>query len=164
MDGSWVCYEQLRVWSNFNTLWLDSSHRPPIFREIGKLPQILPKIWRCPHLASCRKQTAQRKKTEKIYILPKKDNRATFRWKIRKSLFTHFWGTAADALGAPSGLPLAMKYHAIVELKFCVPLDKKRSFRIRSSLATGVSVAEWSAWWTQAQKDPGLNRSRDAVG
>ena len=26
------------------------------------------------------------------------------------------------------------------------------------------SVAEWLACWTQAQKDPGSNRSRDAVG
>jgi len=28
----------------------------------------------------------------------------------------------------------------------------------------GGSVAEWLAWWTQAQKDPGSNRSPDAVG
>ena len=28
----------------------------------------------------------------------------------------------------------------------------------------GGSVAEWLACWTQAQKDPGSNRSRDAVG
>jgi len=27
----------------------------------------------------------------------------------------------------------------------------------------GGSVAEWLACWTQAQKDPGSNRSRDAV-
>jgi len=27
----------------------------------------------------------------------------------------------------------------------------------------GGSVAEWSACWTQAQKSPGSNRSRDAV-
>ena len=26
------------------------------------------------------------------------------------------------------------------------------------------SVAEWLAYWTQAQKGPGSNRSRDAVG
>jgi len=26
------------------------------------------------------------------------------------------------------------------------------------------SVAEWLACWTQAQKGPGSNRSRDAVG
>jgi len=29
---------------------------------------------------------------------------------------------------------------------------------------TGGSVAEWSACWTQAQKGPGSNRNRDAVG
>ena len=29
---------------------------------------------------------------------------------------------------------------------------------------SGDSVAEWLACWTQAQKDPGSNRSRDAVG
>ena len=28
----------------------------------------------------------------------------------------------------------------------------------------GGSVAEWLAYWTEAQKDPGSNRSRDAVG
>jgi len=28
----------------------------------------------------------------------------------------------------------------------------------------GGSVAEWFACWTQAQKGPGSNRSRDAVG
>ena len=28
----------------------------------------------------------------------------------------------------------------------------------------GGSVAEWLAFWTQAQKGPGSNRSRDAVG
>ena len=30
-------------------------------------------------------------------------------------------------------------------------------------VALGGSVAEWLACWTQAQKDPGSNRSRDAV-
>jgi len=28
----------------------------------------------------------------------------------------------------------------------------------------GGSIAEWLACWTQAQKGPGSNRSRDAVG
>ena len=28
----------------------------------------------------------------------------------------------------------------------------------------GGSLAEWLACWTQAQKSPGSNRSRDAVG
>ena len=28
----------------------------------------------------------------------------------------------------------------------------------------GVSVAKWLSCWTQAQKGPGSNRSRDAVG
>ena len=28
----------------------------------------------------------------------------------------------------------------------------------------GGSVAEWVACWTQAQKGPGSNRSRDVVG
>ena len=28
----------------------------------------------------------------------------------------------------------------------------------------GGSVAQWLACWTEAQKDPGSNRSRDAVG
>jgi len=32
-----------------------------------------------------------------------------------------------------------------------------------SVLAKGGSVAEWLACWTQAQKGPGSNRSRDAT-
>ena len=32
------------------------------------------------------------------------------------------------------------------------------------TLFEGGSVAEWLAFWTQAQKGPGSNRSRDAVG
>jgi len=31
-------------------------------------------------------------------------------------------------------------------------------------VTVGGSVAEWLACWTQAQKGPGSNRSRDAVG
>jgi len=30
--------------------------------------------------------------------------------------------------------------------------------------SSGGSIAEWLVCWTQAQKDPGTNRSRDAVG
>jgi len=40
----------------------------------------------------------------------------------------------------------------------------KTNPRLRSLLKTSSgSVAEWLASWTQAQKDPGSNRSRDAV-
>jgi len=39
----WICYEQLCVWCNFIILLLDFLPHPPIFGEIGKLPQILPK-------------------------------------------------------------------------------------------------------------------------
>jgi len=42
-----------------------------------------------------------------------------------------------------------------VSVCLCVPYRKN---------ATGGSVAEWLACWTQAQKGPGSNRSRDAVG
>ena len=35
---------------------------------------------------------------------------------------------------------------------------------IMGTCRLGDSVAEWLACWTQAQKGPGLNRSRDAVG
>ena len=35
---------------------------------------------------------------------------------------------------------------------------------IYKRVLTGGSVAEWSACWTKAQKGPGSNRSRDAVG
>ena len=53
------------VWYNFNILWLDSSPRIPIFGEMGKLSQISPKVWRCPHSPTCRNQTAQHMKTGK---------------------------------------------------------------------------------------------------
>ena len=36
--------------------------------------------------------------------------------------------------------------------------------RLVLSYVKGGSVAEWLACWTQTQKGPGLNRSRDAVG
>ena len=36
-------------------------------------------------------------------------------------------------------------------------------FFVRSVGVKGGSVAEWLACWTQAQKGPGSNRSRDAV-
>jgi len=46
MDSLLVCYEQLGVWlwCNFNYLCIDSLPYLPIFGEMGKLPQILPKI------------------------------------------------------------------------------------------------------------------------
>ena len=44
MDGSWIRYDKLAVWCNFNIPWLDSSPHPPILGEVGKLPQILPKF------------------------------------------------------------------------------------------------------------------------
>ena len=38
------------------------------------------------------------------------------------------------------------------------------TFFTRVTYGRGGSVAEWLACWTQAQKGPGSNRSRDAVG
>ena len=38
------------------------------------------------------------------------------------------------------------------------------SLRGENRRVWGDSVAEWLACWTQAQKCPGSNRSRDAVG
>jgi len=108
-DGSWVCYEQLGVWCNFNIPWLDSSPRPPILGEMGKFPQFCGKfdgafIWRV--------VVTKRLNIWKIFC-QKRDNRATFWWKISKSPFNHFWGTVADALGVPSGM-LAMECHSIL--------------------------------------------------
>ena len=65
MDDSWVCYDELGVWCNFNILWLDSWPCSPIFGEMGKLCQILSKIWWCLHLAPCHKQMAQHIETGK---------------------------------------------------------------------------------------------------
>ena len=35
---------------------------------------------------------------------------------------------------------------------------------LTQGIMSGGSIAEWLACWTQAQKGPGSNRSRDAVG
>jgi len=43
-------------------------------------------------------------------------------------------------------------------------LFKPKKSYIRIRVDEGGSVAEWLACWTQAQKGPGSNRSRDAVG
>jgi len=46
-----------------------------------------------------------------------------------------------------------------------MPFDLKyRVSLLQCATIAGGSVAEWLACWTQAQKGPGLNRSRDAVG
>jgi len=42
------------------------------------------------------------------------------------------------------------------------PTERVIYFALFSAL--GGSVAEWLACWTQAQKGPGSNRCRDAVG
>jgi len=65
MDCSWVCYEQLGVLCNFNITMIGFFASTPYFWGDGKLPQILPKIWWCPHLAPCHNQTAQRVKAAK---------------------------------------------------------------------------------------------------
>jgi len=68
---------------------------------------------------------------------------------------------AANLLPSPS----AKKFEnwlisAEVIGKSLVPLF----FLTHSVYTTGGLVAEWLACWTQAQKGPGSNRSRDAVG
>jgi len=55
----------------------------------------------------------------------------------------HHYG--ADILGPAHG------YTMIMKLRQLTPVE-------------GGSVVEWLACWTQAQKGPGSNRSRDAVG
>jgi len=65
MDGSWVFYEQLGVWCNFNIPCLDSSPHPLIFGKMGKLSQISPKVGQCPYLPICHNQTAHCMKTGK---------------------------------------------------------------------------------------------------
>ena len=50
---------------------------------------------------------------------------------------------------------------------FFLPYRKRLLFWFSTCLGcivtVGGSVAEWLACWTQAQKGPGSNRSRDAV-
>ena len=60
----------------------------------------------------------------------------------------HSGGSTADHLGSPAESGLTALQIGIWVM--CVP--------------TGGSVAEWLACWTQVQKGPDSNRSRDAVG
>ena len=51
------------------------------------------------------------------------------------------------------------------EVLFCSAFDAaSRDLAQVNQVVPGGSVAEWLACWTQAQKGPGSNRSRDAVG
>ena len=117
MDGSRVCYRQLGVWCNFNIPWLDSSPCSFIFGEVGKLPQIVPKIWR-PHLASCRNQTVQHTKTGKysfkrgIIALRYDEKYAS----LPVPIFEEPWRMCWEWI--PSRLLLAMAYHAIAAVWF----------------------------------------------
>ena len=45
-----------------------------------------------------------------------------------------------------------------------VVLEKRLLNGCSSSSSKGGSVADWLACWTQAQKGPGSNCSRDAIG
>jgi len=57
MGGSWVCYEQLGVWCNFNISWFGFFASSPYFRGDGEIAPNLPKLWLCPHSSTCRNQT-----------------------------------------------------------------------------------------------------------
>ena len=46
----------------------------------------------------------------------------------------------------------------------CLGNTSAENCRNRLVYVMGGSVAEWLACWTQAQKGPGSNHSRDAVG
>ena len=128
--GRLLCCDELGVWCNFNILCLDSSPRPS-FGEMGKLPHILPKIWRCPHLASCRKIFCKSAfdlirlstyKNGKIFSLSK-EGYILVEKNTQVSLYPFFeepWLTR--------WLPLAVRYHAISPVV--------RSFILYSSLFT----------------------------
>jgi len=100
MDDSWVCYDELGVWCNFNILWLDSWPCSPIFGEMGKLCQILSKIWWCLHLALCHKQMAQHIETGKY----------SFVWGI---IALHFGENYASLL-----LPISEEAWQIVQVSW----------------------------------------------
>jgi len=67
MDGPWpwVFYEHLVVRCNFNVVIGFVASSSIIYREMRKLPQILPKNMTVPHLERWRNQTAQRMKMGK---------------------------------------------------------------------------------------------------
>ena len=62
MDGSWVRYEQLGIWCDFEIGFFASSRC--FSWRWGNCPKFCRK-WQCPHLAICRNQTAQHSKTGK---------------------------------------------------------------------------------------------------
>jgi len=51
-----------------------------------------------------------------------------------------------------------------VTVALCTVCEIRAKSRSNWDRLLGGSVAEWLARWTQAQKGPGSNRSRDAVG
>ena len=95
MDGLWVFYEQLVILCNFNILWWDSLPRPPLFQEMGKLPQILPQNFTVPHSLTCCNQTVQHMKMGK-YSFKRGIITLRFMENMQASLCP-FWGTVADS-------------------------------------------------------------------
>jgi len=74
---------------------------------------------------------------------------------------------ADAALSTPYREPVRLLEHREFQRYFLCRLSFSSRWFSSSSLAPhdrGGSVAEWLACWTQAQKGPGSNRSRDAVG
>ena len=73
-----------------------------IFGEMWKLLEILPKIWGCPHLASCRNQVAQPMKTGKysfkrgIIALHFGEKYASFPVPIFEKPWRMRWGYQVD--------------------------------------------------------------------
>jgi len=120
-----------------------------------------------------------------LYVLEKRDlvGRGSGRWRENwKKYYTTFRAQSTRKPNFSRGHGItARPYFKFSDSKHCSQRNKTRAqfmccdvTRRRTGLLTprsvvgysarGSSVAEWLACWTRAQKGPGSNRSRDAVG
>ena len=89
-------------------------------------------------------------------------------WRNRLRLRTP-WAPAASAEGAsvtegPRDAITCDILHTGYDVPLVTDIGIEYWVFIEKHKLQGGSVAEWLACWTQAQKGPGSNRSRDAVG
>ena len=85
-DESWVCYEQLWIWCNFNISWLDSSPRHLLSRRWGNCPKFCQQFAGVLFRRLVTKRRLRRTVWKRKILFRKPGNRPTFWWKIRKCL------------------------------------------------------------------------------
>jgi len=117
-----------------------------LVREMGKMPQILPEIWRCPRLASFHNQTTQRTKMGKYSF---KSGIITLRFGEKYTsllrIFEEPWRTCWRWLS--SRLQLAVKYHEIISSMLCWMLHHLCTVSTWDSHRAGRQY-QWRWTWT----------------